>query len=86
VRLSLGGSVHDPTDPVGQLLFNELAMVAEFESDRIRIRTREGMKNASAEGRLHGKRPKLSIRQEAHLWHCPMPAGTPSASSRNGSR
>jgi DNA invertase Pin-like site-specific DNA recombinase len=25
VRLSLGGSVHDPTDPVGRLLFNVLA-------------------------------------------------------------
>ena len=30
VRLSLGGSVYDPTDPVGRLLFNVLAMVAEF--------------------------------------------------------
>jgi DNA invertase Pin-like site-specific DNA recombinase len=40
----LGGSLHDPTDPVGRLLFNVLAMVAEFESDLIRMRTREGMK------------------------------------------
>jgi hypothetical protein len=31
VRLNLGGSVHDPNDPVGRLLFNVLAMVAEFE-------------------------------------------------------
>ena len=30
VRLSLGGSVYDPTDPVGRLLFNVLALVAEF--------------------------------------------------------
>ena len=29
VRLNLGGSVYDPTDPVGRLLFNVLAMVAE---------------------------------------------------------
>lgn len=29
VRLSLGASVYDPTDPVGRLLFNVLAMVAE---------------------------------------------------------
>jgi predicted site-specific integrase-resolvase len=28
VKLSLGGSTHDPTDPVGRLLFNVLAMVA----------------------------------------------------------
>jgi DNA invertase Pin-like site-specific DNA recombinase len=40
VRLNLGGSVYDPTDPVGRLLFNVLAMVAEFESDLIRLRTR----------------------------------------------
>jgi DNA invertase Pin-like site-specific DNA recombinase len=36
VRLNIGGSVHDPTDPVGRLLFNVLAMIAEFESDLIR--------------------------------------------------
>ncbi len=30
IRLSLGGSVYDPTDAVGRLLFNVLAMVAEF--------------------------------------------------------
>ena len=40
VRLNLGGSTHDPTDPVGRLLFNVLAMVAEFEADLIRARTR----------------------------------------------
>jgi DNA invertase Pin-like site-specific DNA recombinase len=67
VNLSLGGSVHDPTDPVGRLLFNVLAMVAEFEADLIRMRTREGMKVAKAKGRLRGKQPKLSARQEAHL-------------------
>jgi len=48
VRLSLGGSVYDPNDAVGRLLFNVLAMVAEFESDLIRLRTREGMKVAKA--------------------------------------
>jgi DNA invertase Pin-like site-specific DNA recombinase len=67
VRLNLGGSVYDPTDPVGRLLFNVLAMVAEFEADLIRARTREGMKVAKAKGRLRGKQPKLNPRQEAHL-------------------
>ena len=67
VRLSLGGSVYDPNDAVGRLLFNVLAMVAEFEADLIRIRTREGMKVAKARGRLRGKQPKLSPTQEAHL-------------------
>ena len=67
ISLSLGGSVYDPTDAVGRLLFNVLAMVAEFESDLIRLRTREGMKVAKAKGRLRGKRPKLTRRQDAHL-------------------
>ncbi len=67
VRLNLGGSVYDPTDAVGRLLFNVLAMVAEFESDLIRLRTCEGMRVAKAKGRLRGKQPKLNRRQEAHL-------------------
>lgn len=60
VRLSLGGSVYDPADPVGLLLFNVLAMVAEFEADLIRSRTREGMRVAKAKGHLRGKQPKLN--------------------------
>lgn len=67
VKLSIAGSVYDPTDPMGKLLFNVLAMVAEFEADLIRARTREGMKVAKATGRLRGKSPKLTPRQEAHL-------------------
>ena len=67
VSLNLGGSVYDPNDAVGRLLFNVLAMVAEFESDLIRLRTREGRKVAKAKGHLRGKQPKLNRRQEAHL-------------------
>src|SRR5450759_2664083 len=71
VKLNIGGSVHDPTDPVGRLLFNVLAMIAGFEADLARLRTREGMKVARAKGRLRGKQPKLKPSQEAHrltLW------------------
>ena len=42
-------------------------MVAEFEADLIRLRTREGMRVAKAKGKLRGKQPKLNPRQEAHL-------------------
>jgi DNA invertase Pin-like site-specific DNA recombinase len=49
------------------LLFNVLVMVAEFEADLIRSRTREGMRVAKAKGHLRGKQPKLNPRQEAHL-------------------
>ncbi len=67
VRLNIGGSLHDPTDPVGRLLFTTLSMIAEFEADLARARTREGMAVARAKGRLRGKQPKLSPKQEAHL-------------------
>ena len=65
VRLQLDGSVHDPTGPVGRVLFNVLAMVAEFEADLIRARTREGMAVARAAGTLRGREPKLSPAREA---------------------
>ena len=38
VRLNIGGSLHDPTDPLGRLPYNILGMIAEFESDLIRPR------------------------------------------------
>ena len=67
VKLRIGGSVHDPEDPTGRLLFNALAMVAEFEADLIGSRTKEGMRVAKAKGRLKGKKPKLSAAVEGHL-------------------
>jgi DNA invertase Pin-like site-specific DNA recombinase len=67
VKLQLGGQVYDPTDPLGKLFFNILATFAEFEADLARLRTREGMAIARAKGKLKGKPPKLSARQQAHL-------------------
>lgn len=67
VRLNIGGSIHDPADPVGRLLFTVLSMIAEFEADLARMRTREGMAVAKAKGRLRGKQPKLKPKQEKHL-------------------
>ena len=55
VKLSIGASVHDPTNPVGRLLFNVLAMVAEFEADLIRLRTKEGTRVARAKGSSAGQ-------------------------------
>ena len=67
VKLSLGGTIYDPADPMGKMFFNILATFAEFEVDLLRLRTREGMAIARAKGRLRGKQPKLSGRQQAHL-------------------
>jgi DNA invertase Pin-like site-specific DNA recombinase len=67
VRLSLGGSVYDPSDPMGKCFFNILATFAEFEVDLLRMRTREGMAIARAKGRLRGRAPKLSPTQRTVL-------------------
>ncbi|UWD82790.1 recombinase family protein [Curtobacterium flaccumfaciens] len=67
VRLSIAGSVYDPTDPVGKMLFAVLGMVAEFESDLIRARTREGMQAPKVRKKLTGRKPKLSDLQQRHL-------------------
>lgn len=67
VSLALGSSVYDPADPMGKMFFNILANFAEFEADLIRLRTREGMAIARAKGKLRGKRPKLSDRQQREL-------------------
>ena len=67
VKFNISGSLHDPNDPIGRLLFTVLAIIAEFESDLIRTRTREDMKVTKAKGRLRGKPPKLNPTQETHL-------------------
>ena len=67
VKLSLGGQVYDPTDPMGKMFFNILATFAEFEVDLLRMRTREGMAVARAKGRLKGRQPKLTTKQQKEL-------------------
>ncbi len=67
VKLALGGSVYDPDDPMGKMFFNILATFAEFEADLIRMRTREGMAIARAKGKLRGKQPKLTDKQQKEL-------------------
>ena len=67
VALQIGASLYDPNDPMGKLFFNILATFAEFESDLIRMRTREGMAIARTKGKLRGRQPKLTTRQQLEL-------------------
>jgi hypothetical protein len=67
VKLALGGSVHDPTDPMGRMFFDILATFAGFEADLIRMRARKGMAVARAKGKLKGRKPKLSDRRQTEL-------------------
>ena len=52
---------------MGKLFFNILATFAEFEVDLLRMRTREGMAVARAKGKLKGRQPKLSAKQQSEL-------------------
>ena len=67
VTLARGTSRYAPADPMGKMFFNILATFAEFEADLIRLRTREGMAIARAKGKLRGKQPKLSEKQQREL-------------------
>ena len=67
VKLALGRALYDPGDPMGKPFFNIFATCAEFEADLIRMRTHEGMAIARDKGKLRGKQPKLSDRQQREL-------------------
>jgi len=77
VKLSLGGSIHDPTDPVGRLLFNVLATVAEFEPDLMRMRTgracrwprRRDCYAAAAKAEAEPGQASARTTQRRHLQH-----------------
>lgn len=66
-RLAYGGSVYNPGDPAGKMFFSILAAMAEFEADLTRARTREGVAIAREQGRMTGRRPKLSALQHERL-------------------
>ena len=67
MTLALGTSVYDPTDPMGKMFFNIVATLAEFEVDLIKQRTREGMALAKAKGKMRGKKPKITEKQQEEL-------------------
>jgi DNA invertase Pin-like site-specific DNA recombinase len=52
---------------MSKMFFNMLAVFAEFEADLLKMRTREGMAIARPRGKLKGKKPKLTARQQAEL-------------------
>lgn len=64
---------------MGKMFFNILATFAEFEGDLIRLRTKEGMAVARSKGKLKGKQPKLSEKQQKNYAVCVILASTLSA-------
>jgi DNA invertase Pin-like site-specific DNA recombinase len=57
----------DTTTPAGRMMMNMVGSFAEFERAIIRERTNAGLLAARAEGRIGGRRPKLTPAQQADI-------------------
>lgn len=67
IRLQMGSTTYDAADPFGRMFFNLTATFAAFEADLISQRTREGLQIAKAEGRLTGRKTRLSEFQQQRM-------------------
>jgi len=57
----------DTTSPAGRMMMQMVGSFAEFEREMIRERTRAGLEAARSEGRVGGRRPKLSTEQKKDI-------------------
>jgi DNA invertase Pin-like site-specific DNA recombinase len=57
----------DTTTPAGRMMMQMVGTFAEFERAMLRERTKAGLDAAREEGRIGGRRPKLSDRQQAEI-------------------
>lgn len=59
----------DTTSPAGRMMMQIVGSFAEFERAMLRERTRNGLLAARKEGRIGGRRPKLTPRQQLEVVH-----------------
>ncbi len=57
----------DTSGPAGRMLMQMLGSFAEFEREMIRERTRAGLREARAKGRVPGRKPKVSAEQKKEI-------------------
>lgn len=57
----------DTSGPAGRMLMQMLGAFAEFEREMIRERTRAGLREARAKGRVPGRKPKLTAEQRKEI-------------------
>ena len=57
----------DTTTPAGRMMLQMVGAFAEFEREMIRERTNAGLAVARSEGRVGGRKPKLTAQQQAEL-------------------
>jgi DNA invertase Pin-like site-specific DNA recombinase len=57
----------DTTTPAGRMMMQMVGAFAEFERAMLKERTKAGLDTAREEGRIGGRRPKLSPQQQAEI-------------------
>jgi DNA invertase Pin-like site-specific DNA recombinase len=57
----------DTTTPAGRMMMQMVGSFAEFERAMLRERTKIGLEAARREGRIGGRRPKLTPQQESEI-------------------
>jgi DNA invertase Pin-like site-specific DNA recombinase len=57
----------DTTTPAGRMMMQMVGAFAEFERAMLRERTKAGLETAREEGRIGGRRAKLSLQQQAEI-------------------
>ena len=57
----------DTTTPAGRMMMQMVGAFAEFERAMLRERTKAGLDVARQDGRIGGRRPKLSPQQQAEI-------------------
>lgn len=57
----------DTTTPAGRMMMQMIGSFAEFEREMLRERTRAGLNSARKQGRVGGRRPKLSPTQQKEI-------------------
>jgi DNA invertase Pin-like site-specific DNA recombinase len=57
----------DTTTPAGRMMMQMVGAFAEFERAMLRERTKAGLDAAREEGRIGGRRPKLSAQQQSEI-------------------
>lgn len=67
ITLQMGHTIYAPDDPFGRMFFQLTAVFAELEANLISQRTREGLEIARKEGRLTGKKSRITPFQEKRM-------------------
>ena len=57
----------DTSTPAGRMMMQMVGVFAEFEREMLRERTKAGLESAKRQGRVGGRRPKLTEQQQKEI-------------------